>query len=512
MGKKSKTSEISTKRKAQPSKSADGPKVKKKAKVEMEPGLLLEATESCTLTMKELSKVTGLSESMLVVTMDLLDKSNPLTLIDIVCPNEKIRALNTEAIEAARNEFLEKKQSKNDSEKKVKTHTDDEIRKFIVEKAEKALQNGGVRIAGSSQYEKMDVSHKDKTLISDFLGYAQTAHGYFIYVYYVGPTLAATSTTKVAELRNPRNWLPVHKSHLSLFHKRFRDTKPFHAHTKFDQCNFQDKGALSVTPLYDPRHMMHRWLSKEGKVHKPLLLAHKSLFEKESDFLVKHYEGSDDDTKKKSVETSSSSSSSSSSSTLHYYDESKPDRLLIDLSMDVEQEGAPRFNVAQDKRRQQAAGYCYRDKELCHITIEEIPSLSRTPLPKEVDLTFEEFLSIAKRLHVDEKKPQPPEFYNCDPWIRVKAAIMSLNLEMQIRRLPAILGDEMLQILEADNMKPIIDYMGTNKACTDEIKSAVFRCLLGFMATDLMTCEEPDEINEIFEQRKGPASFVPLSM
>lgn len=479
MSKKGNTSEISVKRKIV----NDSAKSKKKAKVEIK-------SEGVTMSVKELTKVTGLSESMLIVAMELLDSSNPLTLIDIVCPNTEIRSLNTDEIDAHRDEFAQKKHSKDKNEKKVKPQTDDEIRKFIVEKSEKALQSGGVRIAGSNQYEKMDATHKDRTLVNEFLGYAQTSRGYFVYVYFVGPSSLITRAT---ELRNPRNWLPVHKSHLSLFHRRYRDTKPFHTHTKFDQCNFQEQ----IIPSYDPRYMMHRWLGREGKVHKPLLRIHKSLFEKETDFLVKHYQ--------------EEMLPCPTISTLHYYDETKPDNLTIDLSMDVEEEGVPRFNVAQDRLQQQAAGYCYRDTDLCHLTIEEIPGLSRFPLAKEIDLSIEEFLHIAHRVDVKERNPMPPDFYQTDPFIMVKAALMSLNIEMQIKRLPAILGDEKLQILEADNMKPILDYLGGDKACTEEIKAALFRCLLAFMATDMMTREEPDHINEIFEKRQGPTSFVPLS-
>jgi len=478
MGKKHKEPETpSKKRKSAPSKStSEGKSKKKKAKIEVK-----QDESNTLLTLKELTERTGLSESMLVVAMELLDKSSPLTLIDIVCPNDKIRSLNEEVIEAHRAEFMEKKS--------LKTHKDDDIRKFIVEKAERKLHNTKIKVAGSTQQEKMDPTLKDKTMVDDFLGYAQTSRGYFVYVYFIGPS------SRASELRNLKNWIPVHKSHLTYFHKRIRDHKPYHRHTKFDQTPYKE----SVTPAYDPRFIMDTWLRKAGNEYKPLLRAHKSLIEKETDFVVKHFEESD------------------KVSTLHYYDESKPDVLMLDLTMDdvIKEEDkkpttATRFNVAEDRLRQADAGFRYTDKELCHVTIEEFPSLSRIPLPPEIDITWEEFAHIASRVYVHEKNPFPPDYYQCDPLQMVKPALMALNLEMQVRRIAAMLGDEKLQILEADNMKPILDFMGKDPGCREEIKRATFNCLLAFMAVELMTREEPEKIKEIFAQRNGEASFKPL--
>lgn len=453
---------------------AEEPALKKKLSLE---------NDEHSFNMKELSKLVGLSEFMTLVAIELLDKSQSLTLIDIVCPNEKIRALNKEAIDTYREEYAEKKGEK--------SATDDDIRKFIVEKAEKILAATTVRIAGSDQHEKMSSTQRDKTMVSDFLGYAQTSHGYFVYAYFIGPS-SPESPLRLIEVRNPRNWLAVNKNHLSYFHKRIRDHTPYHSHTKYDQTSFQAKDHLGLIPAYDPRFLMHKWLNKDGKPHKPLLLSHKALLDTANDFTVKYYE------------------EAGNANTLHYYDEKKPDILQIDLTMDVEEEEKPRFNVSEDRLKQQAAGYRYTDKELCHVSVEEFPSLSRIPLPREIDLSLEEFLKIAKHVHVNERQPLAPESYVCDPLVMVKAAMMALNIEMQVRRTSSLLGDEKLLILEADNIKPIMDYISSHKSCTDEIKAAVFRCLLSLMATELMTREEPSHIKEIFEKRNGDASFKPL--
>lgn len=513
MGKKVKVVEkvVTKKRKTAPSKSGDEPKSKKKVKLEKDDGDMevvittptIVATTPTLLTMKELTERVKLSESMLIVAMELLDKSNPLTLIDIVCPNDKIRALNHAEIEAHRAEFTKKKTQKTSDAKTAKkvVYKDDEIRKFIVEKADKALQNAGVRIAGSTQHEKMDNTQKDKTLVSDFLGYAQTTKGYFVYVYFVGD-----NGNSATELANPKNWIPVHKSHLSCFHKRIRLHTPYHTHTKFDQTSYRG----SVTPEYDPRFIMDTWLRKGGNLFKPLLREHKSLFEQETDFLIKHYE-------------TAANTVTEASSTLYYYDETKPDTITLDLTTATTDEMADikvepgstvkkpaRFNVAQDRLKQADCGFRYTDKELCHVTIEEFPDLSRKPLPAEIDLSWEEFAKLAPCVYVDDKHPMAPECYTHDPFVIVKAAIMALNMEMQIRRVPAVLGDEKLQILEADNMTPILDYMGSDTDCTDAIKKSTFSCLLSLMATELTTREEPPHIRKIFEERQGELSFVPL--
>lgn len=507
MGKKNKEP-VSKKRKSAPSKSGNQPKSKKKAKV-TEAIVLLEdsLTTSNAVTvpastlhsMKELTELTKLSESMLVVGMELLDKTSPLVLIDIVCPNENIRALNHEEIEAHREAFTQKKSTKEDNTgggAKKKVHKDDEIRKFIVEKAEKALASGGVRIAGSTQQEKMDNKDKDKILVSDFLGYGQTSKGFVVYAYFIGPSLP--SPNRAAELRNPKNWIPVHKNHLTYFHKRIRDHKPYLTHVlKFDQASCGEQGNLGITPAYDPRFIMERWLRKEGKTHKPLLREHRPLFEKESDFLVTHYEQPD------------------TPSVLHYFNETKADIMMLDLTADdvvkeEEEERPVRFNVAQDRLRQAENGFRYTDKELCHVTIEEFPSLSRIPLAREIDTNWEEFLHIAKRVHIPETQPMAPEFYTIDPLVLIKQPLMALNMEMLARRLPAILGDEKLHILEADNMKPILDQLGSDGECVEEIKKSTFNYLLSLKAVELMTHEEPPKVKKVFDQRQGELSFKPL--
>lgn len=423
------------------------------------------------LTRQELSRQTGLSQFMLIVVMDLLEKHKPLTLIDIVCPSLDICVLNKEVIDATRDQCIETKKTKK------KVYTDDEVRKFIVERREKTLQAEGVRIAGSNLTEKMENSHKDDTLVSEFLGYAHTSRGYFVYAYYVGPV-----TMTKSELANLENWMPVHKTHLGHFHRRIKDHKPYYRHTNFDQV---ETGNKEEVPLYDPRFMMYKWLAKAGQVHRPLLERHRCLFLVEEDFVVRHYE-------------------KNAAAALHYYDESKSDCLMIDMTTNIEEEEDDHtlssiFNVEQDRQRQQAQGYRVTDSEVCHVTIEEFPLLSRMPLPTEIDLNMEEFLSISQHTYVNEKRLRPPEDFICDPLVMVKAAIMALNLEMQIRRVPPLVGDAKLQILEGDNVTPILDYIGSHPSCTDAIKEATQHSLLAFMATEAMTREPPPHIKAVLD-------------
>jgi len=448
-------------------------------------------TTTPLLSRKELRMKTGLSDYMINVAMDLLDNSAPLVLIDIVYPNVDIVSLNKDVVDAHRPECAQQKRKKSKKskedgggesqsqapQKKSKTYTDDEVRKHIVEKRERELASTGVRLAGSTQHEKMDNANKDMTLVSEFLGFARTSRGYFVYAYYVGPDV-----NRAAELRNPRNWIIVNKGHLSVFHKRLRDLKPYRQETGYGQASFGVSGALNETPAFDPRFIMVKWLSKEGSGHKELLKQHKSLYnEEDSDFLVKHYK-------------------SEASNALHYYEEGKPDTLVLTMESEGDEVGI--FNAEADRQRQQLNGYRYTDKELCHVSIEEFPPLSRIPLPKEVDLSFEEFLHIAQHVHVSERQPRPPETYVCDPFVMVKAALMALNMEMLIKRVPSLLGDAKLQILEADNMKPILDFIGNHKSCTEAVKEATLNALLSLFAVELMTREQPEEIRTILESPK----------
>jgi hypothetical protein len=436
------------------------------------------------LDLKTLEKRTGLSEFLLKVVADVID-SGTMTLIDFVVMNPDIRPLDRATLENYRDEYIQRSSQKRvtaaasdeqESQPKVnKKPTDDDIRKFIVKKREEELSNAKVLIAGTSEYDKMSAQQRDEKMVAEFVAYAQTNHGYFIYVYYVGPS------EKGAAFRDPQNWLPVHKNHLIHFHKRLRnDLKAYYTDTKYDQRSFKDSLA---NPAYDPRFIAHKWLQgKETGQHKALIASHRHLLQSDKDFVTQHYEAK------------------GQPSALHYYDANKEIKpFLIDLvreeeddeNMDVEV-----FNVEQDRLRQQALGYRLTEEELSHVTIEEFPPLSRKPLPSDVDCSFDDLSYIAQRVYIDERTLKPPEFYQGDPMRMIKPLMMALNQEALVRRTSSLIGDKHIQILEADNIEPFLDYIAKNESCIDEVKQASSHYLYALMATELMSRDEPHHITQ----------------
>lgn len=443
-------------------------------KIKKEP-LSVDLTEN--LDKKSLLAKLGISEFIARVALDILlpVSESGLSLIQTVCLNPGIHALNHYEIDVYRADCVKKKKSPEEETKK-KTITDDEIRKFIIEKREKELNASKVLIGGTTdQYDKLDSVQKDSTMVREFVGFALTNHHYCVYAYYIGPSFKGINN---AELHNPSNWVPVHKKHLGHFHRRLRsDVKSYYTQTRYDQWSFP--GERYENPSYDPRFIADRWLnSKEGKTLKSLLKENASLF---TDAVKDHYV----------VKCESGKEANS----LHYYDGTKGEPFAPKITTTAS------FDVEADRLQQQKSGYRLSDEALCHVDIDEFPELPRIPLSRDITFSFEEYVSLAKRVFVENEanntkaSNKPPDYYRWDPWVAVKAATMSLNPEMVIRNTSTLLADKHIQIVEADNITPILEYFASNKECVDEIKDSTERLLFAMMTTEIMTREHPSHLH-----------------
>lgn len=454
------------------------------------------------LDKQSLVKKLGISEFITRVALDMITKPSEsgLTLIQTVCLNPHIHALNRYEIDIHRGEYNEKKRvpikkedddddeeeenaEKQKKNKKAVTTKDDDLRKFIVEGYEKALAAKKVLIGGTSdQYEKLGAIEKDEAMVGEFVGFAITNHHYCVYAYYIGPSHKGANN---AELHNPSNWLPVPKDHLIHFHRRIRaDVKSYYTQTRYDQWSFP--GKKYENPSYDPRFIAKKWLSSvEGIALRPLLKQHASLF----------------------VTTTKSANEKQPAPSLHYYDAVKGEPFAPRKPTK-----ATEFNVEEDRLRQESLGYRLTDESLCHVDIDEFPDLSRIPLSRDITFSFEEYAMLAKHVFVENdahhqqnaKASKSPDFYRWDPWTAVKAATMALNPEMVIKRTPALIGDKTIQILEADNIEPILEYFVENKECVEEVKDTTARLLYAMMATEIMTREHPTHLHTLLDEEKSP--------
>jgi hypothetical protein len=468
------------------------------------------------LDKKSLIKKLGISEFIIRVALDLLipvSKSG-LALIQSVCLNPRIHALNRYEIDTHRVEYNEKKRvpikkeegdeeeeedddeeddDEGEEEKKQKTKkkmkmtiaTDDDLRKHIVEKRDKALAAKKVLLGGTSdQYEKLGALDKDAAMVSEFVGFAITNHHYCVYAYYIGPSHKGINN---AELHNPSNWMSVPKKHLVHFHRRIRnDVKSYYTQTRYDQWSFP--GQKNENPSYDPRFIAQKWLSsQEGKALRDLLKEHASLF------------------------VTKDACDKQAPPSLHYYDTIKGEpfapRIVPTVTM---MKKTTAFNVEEDRLRQESIGYRLNDASLCHVDIDEFPDLSRIPLSRDITFSFEEYAMLAKHVFVENdsqknvKALKSPDFYRWDPWTAVKATAMALNPEMVIRRTPALIGDKNIQILEADNIEPILDHFVESKESAEEVKDTTARLLFAMMATEIMTREHPTHLQTLMDEEKSP--------
>lgn len=480
----------------------------KHKKIKTEP--LDETTPLLFHDKQSLIKKLGLSEFITRVALDMITPTSEsgLALIQTVCLNPKIHALNRYEIDIHRGEYNEKKRlpikeegdqddddddeqeenaEKRKKKKKAAIATDDELRKFIVERHEKALAAKKVLIGGTcDQYEKLGALEKDAEMVKDFVGFAITNHHYCVYAYYVGPSHKGVNN---AELHNPSNWLPVPKTHLIHFHRRIRaDVKSYYTQTRYDQWSFP--GQKYENPSYDPRFIAQKWLSsQEGKTLRPLLKQHASLFTT-------------------TTTTATTNKKEQPAPSLHYYDAVKGEPFAPRKPTKATTE----FNVEEDRLRQESLGFRLTDESLCHVDIDQFPDLSRIPLSRDITFSFEEYAMLAKHVFVENdshhqqnaKASKSPDFYRWDPWTAVKAATMALNPEMVIKRTPALIGDKTIQILEADNIEPILEYFVENKECVEEVKDTTARLLYAMMATEIMTREHPTHLHTLLDEEKSP--------
>ena len=112
--------------------------------------------------------------------------------------------------------------------------------------------------------QALSAKEKDWRLVHEFLGWAQTHDGHFVYVYFTG-----------ADRRRPENWKLVSKDHLSLFHSRIgRDTSAFW-HMSSSDVTETDDGRHNLA--LDARLLVNKWL-KANAHHRTLLREAAPLF------------------------------------------------------------------------------------------------------------------------------------------------------------------------------------------------------------------------------------------
>lgn len=457
-------------------------------------------------------KKTGVSRFMLDVFIDAQNKNNKyfessILLNDVICANDDIMVMNKEVIERERASFIKDKEiakrkkittnasstttATPKSDKKSKqTITDDMIRKYIIEKREKEILQNKVVIGGTNERETLPVKERDFLLIWEYLGYAKTNRGYYLFVYYTGPSYKGIDNI---ELKNPSNWHIVHKSHLIHFHKRIGTQL---THYLKDTLEDQESANRREYPSYDPRFIINKWIeSKNGKQYKPLIISNKDAFQHRKDWLIKHWE--------------EEQKSSNKDHRPYYYND----------SAEVQEEDDPSiFNVEKDRLRQQQNGFMISNEDFSHLKTTESPGvvidqwnwLSRYPISKETTFSFDELKKISQRavLSLD----QPPEFYKWQPISLINALIIAFNQEHCIKRITASLCDSKTQILEKDNIIPIFEEIFNDEECQEEIKLATMEYIWSVMAVDFAGRAIPQHAKDEISKNKHINPFTLLEI
>jgi hypothetical protein len=81
-----------------------------------------------------------------------------------------------------------------------------------------------------------------------------------------------------------------------------------------------------------------------------------------------------------------------------------------------------------------------------------------------------------------------------DPMVMLRALIIATNHELQIRRTESLVADRHLQILEKDDIIPVLENMKNSPEAIEYIKSSQLELIYSLMATDLLSRGAPQKL------------------
>ncbi len=457
-----------------------------------------EKSESASITeihptIESLSKATGLSTFMLLVISDLYDRKTKKfnkseIIINVTFPNSNIRALNQTE--------LDKYRQQNTSKNKGKPLSTDQCIKMVLAAREKEMKDKKILVGGTTdQYVDIPKREKDTMMLHEFVGYVHTKSGYFIYVFYTGPSDKGKNNI---ELTKQENWRIVHKSHLRYFHTRITKMTDYYTHSKNDQGGTKDE----KFPAYDPRYIAYRWMGTATA--EPLIEVIKQnigLLQNCDDFLVSDYK------KKKEAASAAAAKINQKNQTISIslvdddnsapVSEPKSKKQKIETTKEVDTSETAlvvkKFDPIADREEQARRGFVITDEpEFCQIFMKEFPSVYRCPIPDDMTFTLDELIYLAKR--VDQNTPEK----EWDPYILAKALILAHNHEAHIKRCGSVITDRHLQILERDNISPILEFLTTNQDAINFVKESTSQYIYSLLATEIISRDIPPEIESKF--------------
>lgn len=394
-------------------------------------------------SIEALARAVGLSVFMLGVLADQYEPKSgkftaPPVLTGAIFPNNQIRSFCESELKRLRDAANMK------SDKRL---SNDDVIKQVLLARERALKKQKVALCGAeSQLEQLPAREIDRLLAWEFCGVAQTAWGYSIFVYYVGPTSPSIDGSRA------EHWRPVHRTQLACFHRRIRKLEHYVTHTQNEQRHGGGGGggSESLPANYDPRFIVNKWKKQPAAAerHIETIIANIDLLRRD-DFLVSLVKRSSSEHNEVPV-----------------------------LSFDVE----------ADRRAQKARGYVVTgNKQLCTVTMRDYPELARSPLCLDVGFSFDDLVYLAHRL--DGGRDQA-----WDPAVLMRAIIIGMNHESHIRRATTRVCDRHKLILERDNVVPIVEYLLTNEEARRELQDAATEYVLSLLACDLASRDPPNAI------------------
>lgn len=329
---------------------------------------------------------------------------------------------------------------------------------------------------------KMEHLERDEMMVAKFLGWAQTHSGHFVMVQYHGFTRERKELVKLS------NWSPLHKKYLVLFHSRFSKDRSLSLPLGMNYTDLEESGDGRGNLSLDTRFVVNKWFDSATDLQKSLLMKHRGLFEKRPNYLIKQF-GQNSLQKRimslNQVKADSQSVPFLITPILSKLTPLKKEAVKWDES--DEDEDDP-YQIKEEKYRIVSKDE-YSQKLVIH---------------KDMHFTLHDYTEASRASFLSKKHTHSLEYYTFDPIHLVDAACIGLHMEGQMKRACSQIPLKHLQVVQNNDMIPILNFFAHNKHAKEDLKRYYEEYIYALMCLENTTSHLPPQVsaslNNIFEE------------
>lgn len=325
---------------------------------------------------------------------------------------------------------------------------------------------------------KMSHRERDEFLVSKFLGWAQTLSGHFILVYYHG------LSKERKELVKSSNWSPLHKKYLGLFHSRFTKDRSLSLPLALNYLDLEEssdgKGHLSL----DVRFVVNKWFESITERQREFLIKAKL-------YLIKRVGQNSLDRRIMSLTTQIHQNSGE---VKQVKDLITP--VLIKITPLERGNGKNEEEEDDDDDCDEGNDDPYEVKDEKYKRISKDEYSQRLVLHKDIHFSLHDYTECSRAAFLSKKYTHPLEYYTFDPIRLFDAAAIGFHLEGQIKRACSQIPLKYLQIVQNNDMTPILEFFTKNKNAKEDLKQYYEEYIYALLCLE-NTSHLPPQVSEL---------------